>query len=114
MIREALDALDKATTGKWTVNENRAMVDSTDGFPICALAWPHAIRSEDETKANAARIAAAPEAIAWIKRALPFLEFRRKLLTMLIDDGFTITSDKEGMRKELAELDALLKEVEGA
>ena len=96
MIREALDALDKATLGKWAVNESRAMVDSTDGLPICALAWPHAIRSEEETKANAALIAAAPEAIAWIKRVLPQIETDR--------DFYPEDS------AEYAELDAMLKE----
>ena len=96
-IKEALDALNKATKGKWAVNENRAMVDDADGFPICALAWPHAIRSEDETKANAALAAAAPDMAALLIRCWPWLLQYKKNLNQI---GGTCE-----------ELDAILKEL---
>lgn len=50
------------TPGPWRVNAGFARVEVPDrDAPICELLWPTELRSEDETRANARLIAAAPD-----------------------------------------------------
>jgi hypothetical protein len=51
----------KYTKGPWQVHQIKAQVCEASGSPICGLLWPTDERSEDETRANALLIAAAPD-----------------------------------------------------
>jgi hypothetical protein len=65
-------AKQKHTTGPWAVNPVTAHVDAfTEDGPlaVCALLWPTELRSEAETGANAALIAAAPDLLEAAKFA---------------------------------------------
>ena len=55
------EAMSKWTPGPWAMNPAEATVDAFNPhLPVCQLLWPTDQRSEEETKANATLIAAAP------------------------------------------------------
>jgi hypothetical protein len=64
------------TSGPWAVNPLNAQVDAFDSgepVPVCQLLWPTELRSEDETLANAALIATAPNLFDGLERAFLFI-----------------------------------------
>ena len=77
-LSDALAAMDKATPGPWAAyigEEINGILDA--GGKHLAELW---MRKSYDNKANAAVIAAAPDALAWIKKALPWLEEHRVYL----------------------------------
>jgi hypothetical protein len=63
--------MSKHTPGPWAVHPVRARVDafnSGDALPVCELLWPTDERTEEETEANAALIAAAPDLLEALQR----------------------------------------------
>ena len=77
-LSDAMEARGKATPTPWAVHPFHATVDgaSKSGMtPICGMLWPTEERTEEETEANAAIIAAAPEALAWIAEAVDVVEY---------------------------------------
>jgi len=101
-LETALDALDKATPGKWYF---------TGGVIWCVVPDQYGEPSQQkiadcyETD-SPALIAAAPEALAWIKRAVPYLATVRPVIA---DEARKYKGD--ALINYLSELDALLKEV---
>lgn len=69
-LSEALAAMDKATLGPW--ENDRDTVNASHGLLAIML---HDGRSDNRVNANAQIMAAAPDALAWIKEVLPYLEY---------------------------------------
>jgi len=65
------------TPGPWSVNSKAALIDPPDGESICLMRWPTNVRSEEETKANARLIAAAPELLEALTGILAEYEDRK-------------------------------------
>lgn len=74
-LSEALAAMDKMTPGPW--ENDRDTVNASHGLLAIML---HDGRSDNRVNANAQIMAAAPDALAWIKEALPWLESLRDAL----------------------------------
>lgn len=119
-LSEALAAMDKATPGPW----NKPYYDD---YPGDRGWWIHngekgadeyavAVTFEGNPKAehDAIVLAAAPDALAWIKEALPWLEIRADELRYEIDAqetliGPVLSDDCIGtMKSDLARLDAII------
>jgi hypothetical protein len=69
--------MSKHTPGPWAVHPVRARVDafnSGDALPVCELLWPTDERTEEETEANAALIAAAPDLLEALREAVKWIE----------------------------------------
>ena len=109
--RERLKAAcDKATPGPWAVNPCKATVDAFDKdrpLSVCGCLWPTDERTEEQTEANADIIAAAPDALDWIAKALPIL--KRVENRMLATDPETWLD----YEMQLATLTALIAQAEG-
>lgn len=113
-LSEALAAMDKATPGPWGK-------PYYDNYPGDRGWWIHngvegaheyavALTFYGNPKAeyDIKLIAAAPDALAWIKEALPYItEYRDTLATNLENCDFG-PHEEGAARKELARLDALI------
>lgn len=118
VLSDALAAMDKATPGPWIYC----------GCGSCQLVWGDGFLIHDQPDGgceapipynstginNAIIIGAAPDALAWIKEALPWLEIRADELRYEIDAqetliGPVLSDDCIGtMKSDLARLDALI------
>ena len=87
-LSDALAAMDKATPGQWIpelclrggyVIDNNLPEAAGKVRNIAEVSW------HTNNKANATIIAAAPDALAWIKEALPWLEQHSDDLQSVID-----------------------------
>lgn len=57
------------TPGPWLINPEKAWIEIPNAdAPICAMLWPTRLRDEDETRANARLIAAAPDLLDYVRR----------------------------------------------
>jgi hypothetical protein len=74
------------TSGLWTVNPLNAQVDAPSG-PVCQLLWPTLRRSEDETKANASLIAAAPELLELVQTIVRLADGRHWSGNLILDEN---------------------------
>lgn len=95
--------MSKHTPGPWFINNYNAQIDA-DAFgnkPVCQLLWPTAIRSENETLANARLIAAAPELLEVLKEC-------RKMY-----GGFAGSAHYPDEARLIDKIDAVIKKAEG-
>lgn len=102
-LSEALAAMDKATLGPW--ENDRDTVNASHG--LLAIMF-HAGRSDNRVNANAQIMAAAPDALAWIKEALPYITSSRDALATNLENCDFGPREEGAARKELARLDALI------
>ena len=91
-IREAIDALPNATPGPWEMGENVRGFYHIWGKEHKWVGQIHAL--PEKAHNDATIISAAPEAIAWIQEALPWLEW----LNSFVDED----------TKDIDKLDALI------
>lgn len=109
-LSDALAAMDKATPGPW--EQEYSLIQSEPGN--CIICNVHKWGNDDAHDQNATIITAAPDALAWIKEALPWLEIRADELRYEIDAqetliGPVLSDDCIGtMKSDLARLDALI------
>lgn len=116
-LSEALEAMDKATPGPWWGDDEApdfiwAKRDGEIFHVADARGWgtlqTDGQKGCDELSANIALLTAAPDALAWIKEALPYItEYRDALATNLENCDFG-PREEGAARKELAHLDALI------
>jgi hypothetical protein len=98
MIKQALDAMDKATAGPWGVDRKYCTKAKSKDI-VVSESWM--IKTIDETRANTVLIAAAPDMAAWIEKALPWLEAYAETMRDSLQDWD---------RNNVARLDALIQE----
>lgn len=99
MIKQALDAMDKATAGPWEV---LLLDDDIGNIEKIYVRKNRKIVPNNEAIANCKLIHAAPDMAAWIKKALPYMKFARACV-----GAGLISTNKAYDEKEL---DALIKE----
>lgn len=108
MIKQALDAMDKAAPGPWQWIEYG---DDLEGSYMAdrdredLYAGGYARREATEMVAIA-----APDMAAWIKKALPYIMAYRDALATNLENCDFGPHEEGAARKELAHLDALIKE----
>lgn len=81
-LSDALAAMDKGTPGEWvahisTTDTPKEHTESAEILTkIDGLVWKIAtMNPKEKARHNAILIAAAPDALAWIKEALPLMEY---------------------------------------
>lgn len=107
-LSEALEAMDKATPWPWEAikpfNSNGFWYINNHSTSNGEIATNYGKKARH----NANIIAAAPDALSWIKEALPYItEYRDALATNLENCDFG-PREEGAARKELAHLDALI------
>ena len=115
-LSDALAAMDKATSGPWDIGNGRktdlymgwdsiiAKHEDGDRFVLAQVNHNY----EELAKYNAPVIAAAPDALAWIKEALPYITSSRDALATNLENCDLGPREEGAARKELARLDALI------
>lgn len=115
-IRAALEAADKATPGPWKFGG--CAVWKWDGDILADLAFAH--NTPTNTEANAILMTAAPDALDWIAKALPWMKDRKGDLSYQVakmnackDMGDFWSDRLKQTTAELAVLTALIAQAEG-
>ncbi|MFA5820425.1 MAG: hypothetical protein WC854_14260 [Bacteroidales bacterium] len=124
MIKQAIEALDKATPGPWETWQTErdgcgylsigpnSMEPGTHDEIVCDITSILTLNEKD--RANAKQIKAAPNMAAWIQKALPWIEWSKEKYTseirdMLIAAGLT-GDDVNIPNVKIRMLDALIAE----
>ncbi len=69
------------TQGEWAFDDNEIYSESTDhGAAICTMNTTSAHFTEEEVKANARLIAAAPDLLIALQRLVQFVEWRQDFI----------------------------------
>ena len=101
-IKQALDALGKATPGPWKGTECLPYQCVINGlYPVAETTGP-----DDYVVANLALIAAAPDMAAWIKKALPYIMREGKETAQIV----AMEMHDKRFDEQLAELTDLVKQ----
>ena len=118
-LSDALAAMDKATPGEWVARISTT--DTPEGHTESAevLARDNSyvrlvaiLNKKERPRDNAILLAAAPDALAWIKKALPELEsYRDKIQRERLSDSFSGSYRESVIQEE--RLDAMLAEAKG-
>ena len=112
-LHDALEAMDKTTPRPWIVRR-----DDCHFGTLTEVYSEYGIIAETNQEEDTPVIAAAPDALAWIKEALPWIKKRAEVLrTLLIlaraekDEAYAeLIADAS---EELAAIDALIARAKG-